>query len=145
MKYEQRITRSKISSIISQRTRNKNIYTAKEDESLQGVLQKIISPDNTERAVAVADKGEKVVALITEKDILKYLNSKINVNTEKTNAIDVANPDFFSVREDENVQAAINKMNDNRVRHALILTADGKYFGWIKREDIVRDLREMLR
>jgi CBS domain-containing protein len=86
--------------------------------------------------IPVVAEGEKVVGLITDRDICMAGMTK--GRAESNIAIeDVISGKLFSCKPEDDIHTALNTMRDNKVRRLPVVAADGKLAGMLSMNDVV--------
>jgi len=88
---------------------------------------------NKEGTIIVLDNN-KVVGILTEKDLVQLLNNKTDLNQ---NVINIAKKNIISINENRRLEYALNILIDNHIRRLVIVDEDNNFMGIVTQEMIV--------
>ena len=127
------------------------VMTVTTESSPEEVLKKLMDPTNREDAVVViSHKSSPTVGVITQSDFLnwtrKFMFPSPKSDYNEMDAVLIANPNFFYIKEDEPLEKAIELMKENKTSHIVVLdNSENKNFvGWVTRRSILRTLGSKL-
>lgn len=107
----------KTNLLVSDFLRNKQkIISLNQEASLREAF-KIMNQKNIGSIIAV-DKKNKIVGILTERDTIKIMNQKYNLNTSIKEVITTP---LLTIQEDEKVRDVVHFMDKNSVRRVLVL------------------------
>jgi len=89
----------------------------------------------------VVAEDEKVVGLITDRDICMAANLN-NRNLWNIAVEDVISHKLFACKPEDDIHAALNTMQENKVRRLPVIGADGTLEGILSMNDIVLNAEE---
>ena len=89
----------------------------------------------------VVAEGEKVVGLITDRDICMAANLN-NRNLWNIAVEDVISSKLFACKPEDDIQTALKTMQENKVRRLPVVGADGTLKGILSMNDIVLKAEE---
>jgi CBS domain-containing protein len=89
----------------------------------------------------VVAEGEKVVGLITDRDICMAANLK-NRNLWNIAVEDVISDKLFACKPEDDIQTALKTMQESKVRRLPVVAADGTLEGILSMNDIVLKAEE---
>lgn len=121
-----------VASILAEKGRD--VFTINQDAKMSKVVD--ILAENKVGAMVVVDSGEKVVGIISERDIVREISRsgasvlKQPISTCMTRAV-------ISCDETDTVDQVMGVMSANRFRHVPVVT-DGKLAGIISIGDVVK-------
>lgn len=128
-----------------------DIYQINYLANYKTVYEKILDEKNKEKILLVVeDESEaKIRGVLADSDILnwgyKCINDKIAIDDTKSfTAFDIANKHYFSVKDTETVQDAINMMRDKMVKHIVVESNDKQFIGIICKRHIHKRISEIL-
>ena len=87
-------------------------------------------------AVIVKDSTEKVVGILSERDIVRHMGAR-GAGVLDMNVSDCMTPNPFTCAADATVDELMAKMTDKRIRH-LPVTQDDKIVGVVSIGDVVK-------
>ncbi len=123
---------AKVSQIASTR-----VYVVKPDVKIADAAKEM--KDNNLGSLVVIDSQNKVVGIITERDLVKAVaNRDIESPVEKYMTKDVK-----GVTEDTSITDALDIMLNNGFRHLPIIKSDGKLYGIVSIRDLARALLDV--
>ena len=88
---------------------------------------------NQEGTIVVLD-NEIVVGILTEKDLVRLLNTKTNL---EQSVINIARKNIISINENRMLEYALNILIDNHIRRLVIVDDNNKFVGLVTQEMIV--------
>ncbi len=144
---------------------SKEVITVFSDNSIEELAKILI--ENNVSGVPVIDKDNKVVGIVTEKDImyrdteprfppvveilgaLIYLGGVKEYNDQlkkilATNVAELMTKNVISVYEDYDIKNVVDLMLKNNINRVPVLNSEQKLCGIISRADIVRSIAKML-
>ncbi len=112
----------------------------------------VVSPDTTIKEVAemMAERdittlfvvvGQKVVGLLTDMDIIRRCVMQ-NKRASEVKAKDIMTPNLITVDADDNIEYAVDKMLDNKIRR-LPVVSKGRFVGIITTDYISAHASEL--
>ena len=111
----------------------RELVTASPDSNLLECAKKMVK--NRVNSLVIVDK-EKLVGLISQRDILWALVKKSNIDLEKIKAIDISPKKIAVIGPNNNIKEAIEKMNRLRFER-LPVVHKNKLVGFITARDIL--------
>ena len=115
----------------------KNLVSLPSTSTIKEVADKMI----TEGVSSVVLKdGEKIVGIVTEKDIVNAVHKGIDINSP---ASVIATKDLIKIDYDKSVYDAFILMASKNIRH-LVIEKDGKCVGVVSIRDVARAFSLML-
>lgn len=131
--------------------RNPDIYQISYRANYEAVLDKILDDKNKETLLIVVEETSepKIRGFLADSDILRWrrncIKDKIVVDDPNSfTALDMANKDYFSVKDTETVKDAINMMRVKMVKHILIENNNKQFVGIICKRHIHKRISEIL-
>ena len=118
--------------LVKEIMRHDILVTAKPDEKVIDAVEKMAKYKIG--SVVIID-NEKVLGIITERDIINLVASKKDLN-EKLELYMTKNP--ITIYFDENLEKAIQIMKEKNIRHLPVVNKEGKLIGMISSRDIIR-------
>ncbi len=88
---------------------------------------------NQEGTIVVLD-NEIVVGILTEKDLVRLLNTKTSLDQS---VINIARKNIISINENRMLEYALNILIDNHIRRLVIVDDNNKFVGLVTQEMIV--------
>ena len=110
-----------------------DVYRINPEASLAEVVAKLVDYNCGSLVVC---EGEKMVGIITERDILKACDSR-NRALEEVTVQSQMTPDVITGTLEDEIEQIMGIMTKNRIRHLPVLT-DGKISGLISIGDVVK-------
>lgn len=98
-----------------------------------------IMTENSISSVVLKD-GDKIVGIITERDIVRAVSKGINYDSP---AMDIATKQIIRIDYNKSIYEAYDLMTRNNIRH-LVVEKEGKCIGVISIRDLTRALSVML-
>jgi CBS domain-containing protein len=121
------------------RAKGSEVYTVEPDATLAQVIRELVRR-NVGSLVVVAsdptDDGQRVLGIITERDLLRAQASE-RLSLEERTVESVMTTDLVTASPDDRVEHAMGVMTENRVRHLPVL-AGGRLLGIISIGDVVK-------
>lgn len=111
-----------------------DVYRIHPEASLAEVVNKLVEYNCG--SLVVCD-GEKMVGIITERDILKAFDSRNGAALEEVTVQSQMTPDVITGTLEDEIEQIMGIMTKNRIRHLPVLT-DGKISGLISIGDVVK-------
>lgn len=111
---------------------NKNIFTIGPDQSLLEAMRLLVCKEIS--GLPVVDSENKLIGIITEKDILNFVFSG-NLNSTKVE--EVMSRDVMSFTCEDTAESIAVAIGENRFRRVPIVEGD-KVIGIVSRRDILR-------
>lgn len=109
------------------------VYTIDENVSLSKAAQIMVSKKT---GALVFVNGSKIAGIITEDDLVRNFNKNKNVK-------DIMATKVVTIEEDENIDRALELMNNHGVKRLPVLSKNGKLIGMINIIDIARHAEEL--
>ncbi len=110
---------------------NKKVLTIEPDKTIREAA-KIMNENDVGSLVVV--KGEEVVGIITERDIVRAMAE--GLNPDETKVSDVMTSEVFTALPDTSVLKAIEMMRAHRIRHLPVVDEKGKLVGIVSLRDL---------
>lgn len=140
-----------LNKYVQEEYKNPDIYQINCRSNFEVVLDQIVNERNKEKILLVVEyeSESKIRGVLADSDIAKWrhkcVKDKIVIDDpKKFTALDIANTDYFSVKDTETVRDAINKMRDKRVNHIVIESNDKQFLGIICKRHINKRISEIL-
>lgn len=141
-----------ITELISEQTKNKDIYTINPESTFFEIIGKIIADENLEDVVVVVEQksSENIIGIIADVDILAWIKDNMESTEQeelyRINAADIVkdinhNRDFFYADENITLREALKVMKENKVDHILVLDKNMEYKGWVNHHSVIRKIR----
>ena len=89
----------------------------------------------------VIAEGEKVIGLITDRDICMAATLQ-NERLSNISVQDVISGDVYACGPDDNIRDALKSMQDHKVRRLVVLASDGTLEGILSLNDLVLHAKE---
>jgi CBS domain-containing protein len=89
----------------------------------------------------VVAEGEKVVGLITDRDICMAANLQ-NRNLWNIGVEDVISGDVYACKPDDDIRSALKTMQEHKVRRLPVVASDGTLEGLLSMNDVVLKAEE---
>ena len=125
----------KVSDLL--KSKGSGVYTIESHSTMAETLKRMI--ENKVGSLVVIDAVHSPVGIITERDILRILESKLNTEWRKTAVGDLMTKDILIGVPSDDVDYIMALMTENRFRHVPIMS-DGKLVGLISIGDIVKSM-----
>ncbi|HYG67637.1 MAG TPA: CBS domain-containing protein [Anaeromyxobacteraceae bacterium] len=109
--------------------------TCRRDTSLRDVARMMVECDCG--AIPVVDEGQKPLGVITDRDMVVRLIAN-GRNPIECTAQDAMTGDPLCVRPDESVEDTSEKLEDRKVRRAIVVDESGKVCGILAQADIAK-------
>jgi CBS domain-containing protein len=103
------------------------------DLTLRQALETMV--DNKVGALPVKDTSGDIVGIITERDLMREVHGRADLETSKIS--DVMTKNIISARKDDGIDMVMEQMTVNRFRHVPIVEG-GKLVGIISIGDLVK-------
>jgi CBS domain-containing protein len=87
----------------------------------------------------IAIKGDKIMGIITEKDVMK--STARSANDRKISS--VMSAEVYTISEDANIEEAAELMSERKVKHLPVLDEDEKLIGIITSTDLIKHSDEL--
>jgi len=97
--------------------------------------------DNDCGILPVVAEGEKVVGLITDRDICMAANLQ-NRNLWNIAVEDIISGDVYACKPDDDIRSALKTMQEHRVRRLPVVASDGTLEGLLSMNDVVLKAEE---
>ncbi len=108
------------------------LVTAKPEEKVIDAVEKMAR--NNVGSVVIVD-NDKIVGIITERDIINLIASKKDLN-EQLKSHMTKNP--ITIYFDENLEKATLLMKEKNIRHLPVINKEGKLIGMLSSRDIIK-------
>lgn len=120
------------------RTKGSHVYTIHPDASLQDVVEELVQHNIGALVVCHRDPedGEKILGIITERDILRRC-AYATVPLSEVRVAEVMSRNLITAHPEETVEQALHRMTIHRVRH-LPVVHEGQLVGIISIGDAVK-------
>jgi CBS domain-containing protein len=121
------------------RAKGSEVYTVEPDATLAQVIRELVRRNVGSLVVVAsdpADDGQRVLGIITERDLLRAQASE-RLSLEERTVESVMTTDLVTASPDDRVEHAMGVMTENRVRHLPVL-AGGRLLGIISIGDVVK-------
>ena len=119
-------------------TKGKNVITIRPRQTIREAIQ--LFNDHNIGALVVLDERQRIVGILSERDITRALVRKEDILSEPVEAL-MTTKVITAVPQDD-LHAVCNVMTEQRVRHLPIL-ANGQLVGIISIGDVVKCQRDM--
>ncbi len=123
----------------------KNIETLSEDETVYNAVGYMLDSDSStgRRGVGhiIIQKQGKILGIITERDIIKYIVVKKR-DLKKTNVCDIMSTDIITIQKDVVVCHAAELLNHYKFRHLPVIDEDEKLISTITQTDLIEELKK---
>lgn len=116
---------------------SKTVTTIRSDETLQDAIQLLVCKEIS--GLPVVDEREKMVGIITEKDILNFVFSG---NLKNTRVADVMSKEVVCFSPETDVDIIALAVGQNKFRRVPIVDGD-KVVGIVSRRDIIRSALDL--
>lgn len=100
--------------------------------SLKDVLT-LINKNKTGCAVLLDE--QKVSGIITESDLIKAIQNKVDIDTK---AINIANKNIISTQGDRPIDFAFDLLHTHNIKRIILQDKDGRYQGVVLQEDLIQ-------
>jgi len=140
-----------LNKYVPEEYRNPDIYQINYLANYETVYEKILDEKNKEKILLVVeDESEaKIRGVLADSDILNWgyncIKDKVVIDDPNSfTALDIANKYYFSIKDTETVQDAINMMRDKMVKHIVVESNDKQFVGIICKRHIHKRISEIL-
>jgi len=123
--------------IVGQLISEKGLISMPHNSTIREVAK--IMTENSISSVVLKD-GDKIVGIITERDIVRAVSKGINYDSP---AMDMATKQIIRIDYNKSIYEAYDLMTRNNIRH-LVVEKEGKCIGVISIRDLTRALSVML-
>ncbi|MGD9875115.1 MAG: cyclic nucleotide-binding/CBS domain-containing protein [Kiritimatiellia bacterium] len=113
------------------------LFTIKEDCTLREMVR--IACEMKIGALLVSDDDDNLLGIISERDILRQVNAKVDF--DKVTVGDIMTRNLLTVDPEEGIQEAMDIMIKKRIRHLPVIHK-GKIEGLITVRDILHAMRD---
>jgi len=115
-----------------------HVYTIRPDATLDEVVRELVAHNVGALLVCTRDcpGGERVVGIVTERDILHVCASG-RWDLAHIHAAEIMTTELITATPDDAVEAVMGWMTNNRVRHLPVL-AEGRLVGIVSIGDVVK-------
>ena len=120
---------------VARKVMSRNLLTVAPDDPLKGVAERMVSRDV---GAALVTEGEKLVGIVTERDVLRAVARGID---ETTRVGDLMTPDPETMEPDESTEHAAVLMLHGGFRHLPIMEGD-EVVGMLSIRDLMRVVLE---
>ncbi len=121
------------------------VFTIGPDAVLDQVVSRLIDHNVGSLLVCTRDveQGERLIGIITERDILHACSSRSGHNLATTKVKEVMTSDLATGSPSDAVEAVMGLMTQRRIRHLPVL-ANGRLVGLVSMGDIVKAQHNLL-
>jgi len=113
--------------------KHKNIAVTK-NTTIHNAIKTIHS--NNEGCVIILD-NKKAIGILTERDILSFLDNKIDMNQE---IINISKKKLICTNSNRNIEYALHILIDNNIRRLVIVNDNYEFMGIVTQEIIINNL-----
>lgn len=115
---------------------HKDVVTVAEDANLNDVAA-LMRDKNVGAVVVVSEKENPIPkGIITDRDIVTRIIGE-EIKLDEVGVKDVISEPLVVIKEDQDMQATVDKMSKSGVRRAPIVNKDGKLVGIISLDDLL--------
>lgn len=95
---------------------------------------------SSEEAVVIVDsQSQKPICIFTERDLVKVLTNKINLNKK---IVDITSRSLITVNQNRSIEYALSVLTDNNIRRVVAVDNDDKFIGIASQKHIVKYIEE---
>ncbi len=112
---------------------NKDLCRIPVDRTIEDAIGHMVT---AETSVVVFIEEEKPVGVLTERDIVSFLNTGISLQSPLSS---VKHPPL-TVTDDKTLLFGLNMLIDNNIRRLIVVDAQGNFIGVVTQDDLIRQL-----
>jgi diguanylate cyclase (GGDEF)-like protein len=95
---------------------------------------------SSEEAVVIVDtQSQKPICIFTERDLVKVLTNKIDLNKK---IVDITSRSLITVNQNRSIEYALSVLTDNNIRRVVAVDNDDKFVGIASQKHIVKYIEE---
>lgn len=111
--------------------------TALPGESVRAVVRRMYENDSS--SVVVVDDSGRPVGIFTERDLVRVVAK--GVDLDSTSIGEVMTPNPITVRDEDYIAIALQRMIENRIRNLPVVDREGNLVGLVTARDVTRALK----
>lgn len=110
--------------------------TARPDETVEAAVKRMYENDSS--SIVVVDDSGKPIGIFTERDLVRVVAKGMPLSTRIE---EVMTPKPVTVRDDDYLAVALQKMIEYRIRNLPVVDKEGNLVGLITARDVTRVLK----